>query len=125
MPRSRRALDDEASDYLRGYCETFQLVLRDLCKLKRDHGRMLTLIEARSGAGKPTMMRRLAELLLEHAGEPRRSRSPRKRSCGVSRTAGRKPPRMSGARSGTSLCDVAGPQVTGDKRTCTSVAMGR
>ena len=30
MLRSRRALDEDAPDYLRGYREGFQLVLRDL-----------------------------------------------------------------------------------------------
>ncbi len=30
MLRSRRALDDDTPDYLRGYREGFQLVLRDL-----------------------------------------------------------------------------------------------
>jgi hypothetical protein len=34
MLRSRRALDDDAPDYLRGYREGFQLVLRDLRKLE-------------------------------------------------------------------------------------------
>ena len=34
MPRSRRALDDDTPDYLRGYREGFQLVLRDLRELE-------------------------------------------------------------------------------------------
>jgi hypothetical protein len=34
MLRSRRALDDDVPDYLRGYREGFQLVLRDLRKLE-------------------------------------------------------------------------------------------
>jgi hypothetical protein len=34
MLRSRRALDEDAPDYLRGYREGFQLVLRDLRKLE-------------------------------------------------------------------------------------------
>lgn len=34
MLRSRRALDEETPDYLRGYREGFQLVLRDLRKLE-------------------------------------------------------------------------------------------
>jgi hypothetical protein len=35
MLRSRRALDDDAPAYLRGYREGFQLVLRDLRKLEQ------------------------------------------------------------------------------------------
>jgi len=34
MLRSRRALDDDTPDYLRGYREGFQLVLRDLRELE-------------------------------------------------------------------------------------------
>ena len=34
MLRSRRALDDDDLDYLRGYREGFQLVLRDLRELE-------------------------------------------------------------------------------------------
>jgi hypothetical protein len=34
MLRSRRALDDDTLDYLRGYREGFQLVLRDLRELE-------------------------------------------------------------------------------------------
>lgn len=34
MLRSRRALDDDTPEYLRGYREGFQLVLRDLRKLE-------------------------------------------------------------------------------------------
>ncbi len=34
MLRSRRALDDDNLDYLRGYREGFQLVLRDLRELE-------------------------------------------------------------------------------------------
>ena len=34
MLRSRRALDDDTPDYLRGYREGFQLVLRDLRQLE-------------------------------------------------------------------------------------------
>lgn len=35
MLRPRRGLEDESSDYLRGYREGFQLVLRDLRVLER------------------------------------------------------------------------------------------
>jgi hypothetical protein len=35
MLRSRRALDEDTPDYLRGYREGFQLVLRDLRDLER------------------------------------------------------------------------------------------
>jgi hypothetical protein len=34
MLRSRRALDDDTPDYLRGYREGFQVVLRDLRELE-------------------------------------------------------------------------------------------
>jgi hypothetical protein len=34
MLRSRRALDDDTPDYLRGYREGFQIVLRDLRELE-------------------------------------------------------------------------------------------
>jgi len=34
MLRSRRALDDDTPDYLRGYREGFQLLLRDLRELE-------------------------------------------------------------------------------------------